>query len=110
MSDLIDRLSGESRPDRPKIHIHQFVGGLRLYAVGTMTRGEIATNWDLQGDEATQASDVADLVDAETGASNKIIYVLRFEAIIMLTEDDDDTFYHTAGAVNKTKVLADAGL
>ena len=110
MADLIDRLSGESEPARPKMPAHQFVSGLILYALGLVSRSELATNWDLQGDEATQASAVADAIDAEGGAVNKIVFVLRFDSIVLLVEDTEDLIYHTAGVVNKTKVIADSGI
>lgn len=111
MADLIDRLSGESLPSRPKLHGHQFIGGLRLYAEGLKSRGEIAANWDLQGDELTQANAIADIIDIQVGVTAKIIYVLRFESIALLIEDRSDTFYHDGGGnVDKTAVITDAGL
>ena len=114
MADLIDRLSGESEdlvPSRPKMPVHQFIGGFRLYADGGLvSRVEIASNWDLQGDEATQGSALADNVDAATGLTDKLNYILRVEAIAMLVEDREDTIYHVAGAVDKAKVILHLGL
>lgn len=113
MTDLLDRLSGESLahvPQRAKIPAHQFVGGLRLYVKGDVSQPEIATNWDLQGDETTQAVSIADAIDALTTKLNKVIFVLELEAIVYLMEDDDDEIYHLPdGTIDKIKVIADAG-
>lgn len=113
MADLIDRLSGESEAlptPRPKLPVHQFIGGLRLYADGLVSRVEIVANWSLVGAEATQAGLVADVIDAEVGITNKLVYILRFEAIAMLIEDEADTLYRVAGVVDKTKVILHAGI
>lgn len=114
MADLIDRISGESvgmTPSRPKLPVHQFTGGLRLYCYGLKTRVQVATNFDLQGTEATQAGALADRIDAQTGIAVKIAYALRIEAVAMLMEQDNDTFYHNPdGTINKTAVLADLGI
>lgn len=110
MADLIDRLSGESLPSRPKLPAHQFIGGLSLYAEGLVSRGELASNWDLQGAEATQAGLVADEIDLAIGLTNKINYVLRFDAIAMLIEDTADQIYHAGGIVDKAKVISHTGI
>ena len=65
------------------------------------------TEFDLQGDEATQAGQLADAIDAQTGASNKALYILRVESVLMCIEDSGDGLYHSDGAVNKTKVYED---
>lgn len=106
MSDLIDRLSGEAI-SRPKINLHRWMGVQRLYAFGEWTRTDIATAFDLQGDEITQAIQLADNIDAQTGASNKTLYILRVESVCMCIEDHQDTLYHTNGVVNKAKVYED---
>jgi hypothetical protein len=107
MADLIDRISGASEPGRPKINLHRFIAAQRLYALGEWTRAQIAAEFDLQGDEATQGAALADKIDAQTGASNKTIYILRAESVMMCIEDGSDTLYHSAGAVNKAKVYED---
>lgn len=104
MADLIDRISGASSPTRPKLNLHRFMALERLYALGEWSRAQIATELDLQGDEATQ---LANKIDAETGATNKTIYILRVESVCMCIEDGQDTLYHTGGAVNKAKVYED---
>lgn len=106
MSDLIDRFSGEVE-NRPKINIHRWMGIQRLYAFGEWTRTDISTGFDLQGSEVTQAVQLADNIDAQVGASNKALYILRIESICMCLEDRQDTFYHTNGVVNKAKVYED---
>jgi hypothetical protein len=109
MADLIDRISGVSEGEgRPKIHLHRFMAAQRLYALGEWTRSEIATEFDLQGDEATQASHLADKIDAQTGTANKTVYVLRADAVFMCVEDGDDGLYHNAdGTVDKAQVQED---
>lgn len=107
MADLVDRISGADEM-RPKINLHRFMGAERLYALGEWTRAQIATEFDLQGAEATQAGQLADKIDAETGAGNKTLYVLRVESVLMCAEDRDDRLYHdAAGAVSKAKVYED---
>lgn len=115
MADLIDRLSGESEnlpTPRPKLSNHQFIAGLRLYANGKINRSELANNWDLTGNEATQATTIADAIDTAiiAGLAETIEFVSVVESIAMLIEDDEDTIYHTAGSVNKAKVATDLGL
>ena len=110
MADLIDRISGESEPARPKLNLHLFIAGLRFYAEGMKTKAEIATEFGLQGDEVTQAEALADLIDDESTALNKMRYVARVEAIGMCMEDDSDVWYHSGGAIDKSTVFADLGL
>ena len=108
MADLIDRISGESVPDRPKINLHRFIAVERLYAFGEWTRAEIAAEFDLQGDEATQGAALADNIDAELKAVDKALYILRVESVCMCIEDGSDTLYHNPdGTVDKAKVYED---
>lgn len=108
MADLIDRISGASVPDRPKLNLHRFMGAERLYAFGEWTRAQIAAEFDLQGDEATQGAALADNIDAQVGGSNKALYILRVESVCMCLEDGEDRLYHNQdGTVNKAKVYED---
>ena len=107
MADLIDRISGVDNNTRPKINLHRFMGIERLYAFGEWTRLQISTEFNLEGEEATQAGQIADNIDAQTGASNKVLYVARVESVFMCLEDREDTFYHSGSAINKTKVYED---
>ena len=107
MADLIDRISGESVPDRPKINLHRFMAAERLYALGEWTRAELAAEFDLQGDEATQGATLADNIDAQVGAQDKALYILRVESVCMCIEDGQDTLYHSGGVVDKAGVLED---
>lgn len=107
MSDLIDRISGKA-VDRPKINVHRFIGVERLYALGEWTRAEIAAEFDLQGDEATQGTTLADRIDGQSNVTNKVIYIMRVESVCMCIEDHEDRLYHNAdGTVNKAKVQED---
>jgi len=111
MADLVDRISGASvtqTPSRPKINLHRFIGAQRLYAFGEWTRAEIATEFDLQGSEATQGVQLADKIDAQSNAQTKALYILRVESVMMCLEDGNDRLYHDAsGVVNKAKVYED---
>ena len=111
MADLIDRISGASvrmDPPRPKINLHRFMGAERLYALGEWTRAEIAAEFDLQGDEATQGTQLADEIDAQSNITNKALYILRVESVCMCLEDSDDRLYHNQdGTVNRAKVYED---
>ena len=111
MGDLIDRLSGESAEEgRPKIQIEQFLAGYVLYALGLKTKQEVAGAWGLQGQEVTQANALADALDAEVGASAKLIYLDRIRAISALIELGGDTLYHLPdNSVDKASVVADMG-
>ena len=107
MADLIDRLAGTTI-ERPKINLHRFVGAEQLYALGEWTRQQIAAEFDLQGDEATQGGQLADAIDIASPALNKVIYILRINSVLMCMEDGDDRLYHnTDGTVNKAKVYED---
>jgi hypothetical protein len=106
MADLIDRISGESVPDRPKINWHYFMGLERYYAMGVYTRGQIAAALDLQGDELTQATQLADNIDAQVGLDAKLVYLARVESAGMMMEEHQDTLIHDAGAVDKAAVYA----
>ena len=106
MSDLIDRISGQTT--RPKIAIHYYMALQRLYALGEVTRLEVADELDFQGDEATQAGQLADKIDGETGIADKSIYILRVESVCMAIETHEDGIYHNQdGTIDKTKVYAD---
>jgi len=106
MADLIDRISGDD-DTRPKINLHRFMAYERLYAMGEWSRLQIATELDLQGAEATQAGQIADQIDGKANIGEKVIYIARVESVFMAIEDHADTFYHSGGAVNKTKCYED---
>lgn len=106
MADLIDRISGQT--DRPKINLHRFMAAERLYALAEWTGTEISTEFDLQGDELTQALQLKAQIDAQTGFTNKANYVLRAESVFMCIEDGDDGLYHNQdGTINKAKAAED---
>lgn len=110
MADLIDRLSGAD-PSRAKITNRQFTSGLRLYALGLVTAQEIVQDWDLQGAELTQAQTLRAQIDGITGATAKMAYVLRVEAIATIIEITDDSIYHNADhTINKARVVQHLGL
>jgi hypothetical protein len=102
MGDLIDRLSGHG--ERPKLPVHQFVSGYRLYAAGVLTRTQIAEHWDLQDDEIIQATLIADRVDTMSPATNKTIYVLKVEAVSMWIERPPSPYHNPDGTINKALV------
>jgi hypothetical protein len=106
MTDLVDRIAGTGT--RPKINLHRFIGAERLYAFGEWTRAQLATEFDLQSSEATQGGQLADKIDAQTGASNKALYILRAESVMLCLEDRDDRLYHNVdGTINRAKVYED---
>ena len=108
MADLIDRLSGTATGGRPKLHSHQFVAGLRLYALGKWTAAEAKEAFDLQGAELTQANLVISELDSRVGTTAKILYVLQVGAVAnMLEEGNDTTFHNPDGTIDKTRVQAD---
>lgn len=104
MADLIDRISGEAGD---KINLHRFMGVQRLYAFGEWSRSDVATQFNLQGAELTQATALADKIDAQPDTNSKALYILRVESVMMCLEDLNDTFYHSGSAINKTKVYED---
>ena len=110
MADLIDRISGASEqqvPARPKINLHRFMGAERLYALGEWTGTQIVAEFDLQGAELIQATQLKDKIDVASNITNKIIYIARAESVLMCLEDGNDGLYHSGGVVNKAKVYED---
>ena len=106
MADLLDRVSGLT--DRPHIRPLRFLGTQRLYAMGEWNRVEIAAEWDLQGDELSQATALADKIDSLSGLQEKLLYLARVEAVLMCVSDGRDGLYHTESrAVDKAKVYED---
>ena len=107
MADLIDRISGED-DSRPKINLHRFMAAERLYVLGEFTRVQLDAEFDFQGAEQTQATQLADAIDGQSNITNKIVYIMRVESVCMCVEDGDDRLYHSQdGTVNKTKVYED---
>jgi hypothetical protein len=107
VADLIDRIAGTD-DTRPKLNLHRFIGVERLYAFGEWTRGEVAAEFDLQGDELVQAGQLADEIDDKLNNADKALYILRVESICMCLEDGDDRLYHNPdGTVNRAKVYED---
>lgn len=106
MADLVDRISGEDS-SRPKINLHRFIGYERLYAMGEWSRSQIASSLNLQGSEATQATQIADNIDGKATLAEKIVYIARVESVFMAVEDHEDPFYHSGGVTNKPKIYED---
>ena len=110
MADLIDRIAGMADVGevRPKINLHRFMGTERLYALGEWTGAEIAAEFDLQGDELTQANQLKAQIDAQTGVADKALYILRVESVFMCVEDSKDRLYHnTDGSLDRPKIYED---
>lgn len=108
MADLIDRVA-HFEP-RPKINLHRWIGAQRLYALGEWTRAQIGAEFGVIGfpDEERQATQIADVIDAQSNATQKMIYILRVEAVLMCVSDSDDRLYHTdAVTPNKAQIFAD---
>ena len=97
MADLLDRVQGVG--DRPKLPVHQFEAALHEYALGRLTRQQIATAFDLQGDEATQAALLADLIDAAGNANAKLIACAGIENVMRLAEIPALGLYATKQAI-----------
>ena len=110
MADLIERMTfNESITGRPKLNNHAFNGYLILYALGLATRSEVLVAWDLQDNESTQASLLADLIDAQPDAHSKHRFVDRINAVAMLL-DGHDPRYVTGLTIDKTAVKVDLGI
>jgi len=97
MADLIDRIQGIE--PRPKIPVHQFCAAIDEYARGNLTRAQIVAAFDLQGSEATQAGQLADLIDAQTTAATKLNLVISIEDVFVLTEQPDLGLYDTKAKI-----------
>lgn len=110
MTDLIDRLSGESKehdPVRPKIPAHQFNAGLGLYVAGKITAAEAQQDFDLQGDELTQANALIAVYDGKN-TTQKLIYHEVVKAVAYKMEHSEDTIYHNPdGTIDKAAVAVD---
>lgn len=107
MADLIDRIAGTTL-ERPKINLHRFIGAERLYAFEEWTRADIAAEFDLQGNELTQAEQLADKIDSNVQPVNKALYILRVESVCMCLEDGEDRLYHNQdGSIDRPRVYED---
>jgi hypothetical protein len=110
MADLVDRISGDD-PARPGINVHRWIGVQRLYVMGLFTRADLAAEFDLQGAELTQGTQLADALDAQSNLNNKIVFISRIEAVLYCINDSEDGLYHNPdGSINKPKVYADMGI
>jgi len=110
VADLIDRISGDSVPIRPKINSHRWVGVQRLYALGEWTQAQVGAEFGITGnvDEERQATQIANQIDAQPSNITKIIYIARVEAVFYCLEDHNDRLYHDVnGLINKTKIFED---
>jgi hypothetical protein len=73
---------------------------LNEYALGQLTRQQIATAFDIaDGDEATQASKLADLIDAQGTSLGKLITCLTIENVLRLAEMPTLNLYATKQAI-----------
>src|SRR3990167_3613101 len=97
MADVIDRSQGLEQ--RPKILVLEFCASLDEYARGNLTRAQIVAACDLQGSEATQAGQLADLIDAQTTAATKLNLVISIEDVFVLTEQPDLGLYDTKAKI-----------
>jgi hypothetical protein len=107
MADFIDRISGLDA--NRKLNLHGWAGVQRLYALGVWTRAQIAAGYDISGiDEVRQATQIADAIDSQSNATNRMFYILRVEAVLYCVEDHRDRLYHDAqGVLNKSRVYLD---
>lgn len=111
MADLIDRLVyPEDVTGRPPIPTHEFAGRLRLYTGGKRTRAQAIVGFDLQGDELTQANQIADAIDARTGAAAKAEYLNVLLGVLYALEGDTDPLIWPGGALSKAQVGTDLEL
>ena len=108
MADLIDRLAGtQAMKDagREKINLHRFMGAEQLYAFGVWDRAALVSEFGLDGDEVTQAAQLADEIDGQSNATNRALYIIRVNSVLMCLEDNDDRLYHNPdGSINRTKI------
>lgn len=102
MADLIDRIQGTDAT-RPKLPMHQFAAALAEYARGRLTRAQLATAFDLQGSEATQATALADAMDAKSGTTNKMLYSQEIADVAYFAEQPELGIYATKAAI-KTRL------
>ena len=104
MADLIDRIAGTNGAD--KISIHHFTSQYRLIAEGIRTPAEVVAEFNLVGQEITDASAVLSVLDAQSNALNKVLYILKMDAVFISVESGDSRYW-TDGVANKSAVKAD---
>ncbi|MBT8143456.1 MAG: hypothetical protein KJO55_02080 [Gammaproteobacteria bacterium] len=98
MTDLIDRLGHEARNlGRWRIPVARFNSGLTLYALGSASAAQVATGFDLQGDELAQAQAVRTVLDGKTGMAAKFQYLEKLQAVVIRIADPNDTIFHDGG-------------
>jgi len=113
LADLIDRIRGKRDLGRPKIPAAQFFGSYVLVATGDMTRAEAKDDYDLQGEELTQADALLDKLESKATTIAKIVYTLKILSVSALLErgETEDSIYNNPdGTINKTRVKADLEL
>lgn len=82
MADLFDRLfpTGEGA----NIPIHEFVAALTDYAAGETTKTQIINYYGLDTDAQTDLTALTDAIDALTGKTNKVAFILELDAVMLM--------------------------
>ena len=104
MADLVDRIAGINGAD--KISVHHFTSQYRLVAEGIRTPAEVVAEFNLVGQEVTDASAVLSVLDAQSNALNKVLYILKMDAVFISVESGDSRYW-TGGVANKSVIKAD---
>jgi hypothetical protein len=121
MADLIDRVAGTPyQDDRPKIAHGPFFADMILYAEGLISIAEAREDHDLGANasaaEINQATAIIDAIDAAGNITAKLRVILRIEAVMHKLEYGPQEeilptrYYNADRSLNKTNIIADAGI
>jgi len=104
MADLIDRVAGINGAE--KIAIHHFTSHYRLIAESIITGADTVAEFNLVGQEITDANAILTELNSKLTVVNKIEYILKMDAVFISVEADDSRYW-TAGVANKSVIKAD---
>ena len=107
MTDLIDRIAGVNSAD--KISIHHLTSQYRLLAEDIRTGGEVVAEFNLVGQEITDANAVLAELDSQSNVTDKMRYILKIDAVFISVEARDSRYW-TDGVANKSVIKADLGI
>ena len=107
MADLIDRIAGTNGAE--KIGIHHFTSQYRLVTEGIRTGAEVVAEFNLVGQEVTDASAILTELNLQSNTLGKVVYILKMDAVFISVEAGDSRYW-TGDVANKSIIKADLGI
>jgi hypothetical protein len=118
MGDLIDRFSGETAPQRPKISCQDFTPMLNMYVFDKASDTDISTmfgNIQSYENEWIELEQIITVIDERADGyqdediilGRKLAYIIKADCVFHCLNDANDIRYHSGGNINKALVCAD---